>query len=231
MRAGGSPQGRADLLEAAASVFSTRGFTAASIDDIASALGATKGRVYHYYRSKADIFLDVQIMAMEDLLTKQRPIVQDPDRAVEAKLYEFAAMHATQMMTRSSFCRVAVQGVEMHLLGEIGADQQKAVRTFLRLRDRYEQRIADVIAIGTAEKVFRDVDPRLATKPILGALNWMNMWYQPKYADEESIRSIADEFATFVVMGLRPAMNNDRLMAATRAAPQGVACAVEAQRS
>ena len=50
---------RADILGAAARCFMERGYTATSIDDVARSLGATKGRIYHHFPSKADLFAEV----------------------------------------------------------------------------------------------------------------------------------------------------------------------------
>jgi AcrR family transcriptional regulator len=50
-------QTRARLLQAAAQVFSRRGFYAASIDDVAAEAGFSKGAVYSNFASKEDLFL------------------------------------------------------------------------------------------------------------------------------------------------------------------------------
>ena len=46
----------AGILEAARSVFAMKGFSEATVDDIANAAGVAKGTVYLYYRSKRDIY-------------------------------------------------------------------------------------------------------------------------------------------------------------------------------
>src|ERR1700749_594639 len=56
---------RSELLDAAAACFSKTGFSGTSIDDIADQLAATKGMVYHHYRSKTELFFDVHVCAME----------------------------------------------------------------------------------------------------------------------------------------------------------------------
>ncbi|WP_067901238.1 TetR/AcrR family transcriptional regulator [Nocardia vaccinii] len=48
---------RALLLDAAQEVFAEKGFTAATIDDIASAAGYTKGAVYKHFATKEELFL------------------------------------------------------------------------------------------------------------------------------------------------------------------------------
>lgn len=44
------------ILEAARSVFAAKGFSEATVDDIATAAGVAKGTVYLYYRSKREIY-------------------------------------------------------------------------------------------------------------------------------------------------------------------------------
>ena len=47
------------ILQAAAEWFMEFGCAATTIDAVAQRLGATKGRSYHHYRSKADLYFDV----------------------------------------------------------------------------------------------------------------------------------------------------------------------------
>jgi AcrR family transcriptional regulator len=50
-------QTRERLLDAASEVFARRGYSAASLDDVAQAAGYTKGAVYSNFASKADLFM------------------------------------------------------------------------------------------------------------------------------------------------------------------------------
>jgi AcrR family transcriptional regulator len=50
---------RSLLLDAAEEVFAEKGFMAASLDDIASAAGYTKGAIYKHFATKEDLFLAV----------------------------------------------------------------------------------------------------------------------------------------------------------------------------
>jgi AcrR family transcriptional regulator len=50
---------RAALLEAATELFSTRGFAATSIDEIARRARVTKGALYYHFRTKNDVFAAV----------------------------------------------------------------------------------------------------------------------------------------------------------------------------
>ncbi|GAA4683719.1 TetR/AcrR family transcriptional regulator [Pseudonocardia yuanmonensis] len=198
-RSGAGP-GRQDILEAAAVAFTRNGYDATTIDDIADELRATKGRVYHYYRSKADIFLDVVHTGMRDLLAEIRPLAEGDDDAV-GRLERMVRTHAAMMMTRHAFQRVAVQAVEMRRLGQ--GPRYESLHEIVAMRDEYEQLFADVVAQGQREGSVRGTDPRLATKPVLGALNWITVWYDPDRGDDGRVERIADEYAEFVVGGLR----------------------------
>jgi AcrR family transcriptional regulator len=198
----GSGPGQREILEAAATAFTRTGFEATTIDDIADELGATKGRVYHYYRAKADIFLDVVLTGMEELIAGIQPIAASADISSADRLWRMTHHHAGLMMTRNSFQRVAVQAVEMHRLQEHAA-QKDTLQKVIALRDQYEQMFADVIDEGKREGDFRQVDSRLATKPVLGALNWISIWYDPERGDFATVQRVSNEYADFIVNGLR----------------------------
>ena len=76
----GRSAARDEVLAAAARAFMEKGFAAASIDDVARAMGATKGRVYHYYRAKLDLFVDVVRRSLE--------MIGDETRAAAADAYD-----------------------------------------------------------------------------------------------------------------------------------------------
>lgn len=198
-RSGAGP-GRHDILEAAAAAFTRSGYDATTIDDIADELSATKGRVYHYYRSKADIFLDVVVTGMRELLAEVGPLAAGEGTAVE-RLSRMVRRHAGMMMERNAFQRVAVQAVEMRRLGQ--GPRHETLGEIVRLRDEYEQLFADVVGQGQRAGTLREVDVRLATKPVLGALNWITLWYDPAQGSDAHVERIADEYAAFVVGGLR----------------------------
>jgi TetR/AcrR family acrAB operon transcriptional repressor len=50
-------QTRQDLLDAALTIFSKKGYTATRLEDIAKVAGVTRGAIYHHFGSKSDLFL------------------------------------------------------------------------------------------------------------------------------------------------------------------------------
>lgn len=200
-RPGPAEAGREAVLAAAADEFVQHGFNATSMDAIADALGSTKGRVYHYYRGKAEIFLDVVLHGMEGLLEMIEPIAADTAVPADERLATMVRSHALSMMEASNPQRVAVQLVQYRAMPEMAAHQE-TTESIIALRRRYEQAFVSVLKEGIADGAFIDVDPSLAAKSMLGSLNWIPMWFQQGRSSTEEIFRIADFFSESTLRSL-----------------------------
>ena len=88
---------RADILQAAANCFTERGYAQTSIDDVARRLSATKGRIYHHYPSKADLFADVFKTGMDMNYAAVAPYRDMPGSPIE-RWRRMATAHVRQMV-------------------------------------------------------------------------------------------------------------------------------------
>ncbi len=61
---------RKALLHSAVKIIGTRGYTAATVDAIAEDAGVSKGVVYYYFKTKADIATQVLLSVCSDLITR-----------------------------------------------------------------------------------------------------------------------------------------------------------------
>jgi AcrR family transcriptional regulator len=178
------------------------GYGATSIDMIAEALGATKGRIYYHYRTKADLFFELHRVAMEMNLETIRPFATEAAPAKD-RLERMVIAHVGLVMRELPLQCVSVQGVQMHLAGSTTPAQRKVLVRLIEARDEYERLYFDVLTQGIEAGEFRSCDPRTLVKPLLGALNWMTVWYRVRATDtEEMRRHIAQEHATFLVQGV-----------------------------
>ena len=95
-----------DILDAALDEFSTKGFDAARLDDVARKAGISKGTIYLYFDSKEQLFEGVvrrwilpKVMAAEDLLEHHRGPVEDLVRAQVHGIYnELAGTRLRQIL-------------------------------------------------------------------------------------------------------------------------------------
>ncbi|MFC9223804.1 TetR family transcriptional regulator [Streptomyces hygroscopicus] len=194
----------AEVLDAAARVLARLGYDATSIDDIADELDATKGRVYHYYRSKSDILLGVLKTGLQRLMDDVGPIAEDTSLSADERLYRMARAHAQAMMTHHPYQVVTIRSLEGHLSSRAGNQDAAWTEVIERRRD-YEQLFVRVLEEGHSEGVFLTPDPRLTVRGLLGALNWITVWFDPT-ADPKGKATpdeIADHLARFVVTGAR----------------------------
>src|SRR3954471_21666684 len=58
---------RGEILDAARRVFASRGFAAATVDEIARQAGIAKGTIYLYYRSKTDVYAGAALDGLREL--------------------------------------------------------------------------------------------------------------------------------------------------------------------
>ncbi|MFC7067741.1 TetR/AcrR family transcriptional regulator [Brucella rhizosphaerae] len=176
--------GNAVILETAAQCFMEQGFSTTSIDDVARRMGSTKGRIYHYYSSKTDLFFDVHREGMERLFTAVEPAMASTGSALH-RLEEMLMAHALAMMNNVAFEAVVVQGVHMHKLAATTPDQRRTLNELISIRRRFEDLFKQIIREGIDDGSMRHVDVSVAAKAVLGAINWLSIWYQPRSAETE----------------------------------------------
>lgn len=193
------------IMDAAAQAFTTHGFSAASVDLIAKEIGATKGSVYYHYRSKADLFFAVHKRAMVMNFRELLPLARAEEKQPAERLLSMAHAHAMLMMNHLFYQRVTVQGVEMHQSSSTTPTERLALEELVEMRDAYEDLFLKVLKEGVKKGDFADLDVRLAAKGILGALNWITVWYRPREGDTNAYKTkVAKQIARQVVSGVVP---------------------------
>lgn len=193
---------RFDILEAAARCFLERGYAAASIDEVARSVGATKGRIYHHYPSKADLFADVFRVGMEMNYQAIAPYREMAGPAVE-RWKKLAFVHARQMIVTRHFQRSVWMGVEMHLRGATTPAQRETFNDLLAYRARYGDVFRRLIERGRKEGDFVFSDAGVASQIMFMTLNSTLFWYSPRRGETEAdIDRLAAQVADFALGGL-----------------------------
>ncbi len=132
---------RGQLLELGLEVFSERPYDEVSIDDIAAAVGISKGLLYHYFPTKRRFYVACLKVAAEELLRRTEPDPSLPplerlSRGLEAHL-EYIEEH------RTAYAAV--------FRGGIGSDKEVA-RIIERTRQRVIERLLEgLLAVHSPE--------------------------------------------------------------------------------
>lgn len=181
---------RTRILQEAARLFTEKGYETTSVQDLAEALGLSKAALYHHFRSKEEILLEISLLALKGLVRagEEALKVEDPKEALLA----FMTAHARYFEENRPFFVAMLQGLES--LSPEGRAKTVA------LRDRHEGNLRAILRRGVEEGAFRPVDVALAGRAVLSLLNWMIRWFKPggpKRAEE-----VAREYFDLIHRGL-----------------------------
>lgn len=182
---------RENILEAAAQVFRQKGFHGASMADIADAVNLQKASLYHHVSSKQEILLLILDRALELLL----------ERIYAITILTIPADEKLRSMMRE-YMKILVDNQDLAavLLFEHRSLERKQHARHVPNRDKFEQLWKDVIADGVKTKIFNCDDPGLATRALLGIMNWTMTWYNME--GPLSIEQIADHYSNMILNGL-----------------------------
>ena len=193
---------RADILSAAATCFMEHGYSETSIDDVAHALGATKGRIYHHFRSKADLFANVFRAGMEMNYAAIEPHRTLPGPAA-MRWKRMAFAHVIQMIVTRPFQRTVWMGVEMHLRGATTPQQRVVLSDLVRLRSDYSAIFREVIVKAREEGDFDFENVSITNQLMFMTLNSPIFWYAPRTGETKAdIEELAQMVVTCAWRGL-----------------------------
>lgn len=182
---------RDDILDAAAQVFSQKGYHAASMQDIARAVNLRKGSLYHHVSSKQEILVDLLDRAL-DLLIERVSLVLDQPIAPEEKLRQAMRVYLEIFAEHADLSAV--------LLLEHRSLEPELHSRHIPRRDRFEGMWRDLIREGKESGSFSCASPSLAARALLGVMNWTITWYRPD--GKLTASEIADQFADLFLKGL-----------------------------
>jgi AcrR family transcriptional regulator len=167
---------REDILQAAASVFQERGYQGATMADIARQVSLTAGSLYHHFPAgKRDLLLAVLNEGLDIVLGHMDKIIKQQLPPAET-LQQMIQMHIVSVTENVAVSAAMV--FEIHTILDFNEDREGR-DAFLRRRDEFEGCYRRVIEQGIREGKFRDVDVAIFTKAMLGAHNWVSVWYRP----------------------------------------------------
>ena len=182
---------REKILEAAARIFSQKGFHATSMQDIASAVNLQKASLYHHVSSKQEILLALSNMAL-DMVTEKLGEVSDLTLPSDEKL-RIAIIAYLQTLADH-------RGLSAIFIFEHRFLEPELRARHIPRRDRFEQLWRGLIQQGVDDGTFVCQDVALATRALLGVMSWTITWYRSD--GPLSVTEIAIQFAELILNGL-----------------------------
>lgn len=170
-----SERTRSRILDATAHVLSTKGFAGTRLTDVAEYAELQAPAIYYYYASREDLIEAVMFRGMSDLRIhlQQELDALPPDTTPMDRLLSAVAVHLRHGLELSDYARAAIRN-SAQIPERLRARQKKELAAYNRI---WQRLLAAAVADG---QVRDDLDPRLAQRLIIGALNWSAEWWDPR---------------------------------------------------
>lgn len=182
---------QAEIMQAAIHLFQQKGYHATSMQDIADAVGLQKGSLYHYISGKEDLL----VVIIHDALGQYNA------RLAEIRTLDLPVRQRLEMAVRSHLKGIAENlGMLTIFLRESYALNPVQQRTIKAESDRYNRMFEELLTEGIQDGEMRNLDPKFATRVVLGACNWFYRWYRP--GGSQSIDQMADFFVDLLFNGI-----------------------------
>lgn len=152
---------RQQILQAAMSCFSRKGYHPTTMDDIAAELPFSKGLLYYYFKTKRDLFLAI-LAKWIDTTTKDWETMLSPGEDAATQIYKCLA-YGVELVTRSR----DLARVEFEFYGELGRDDVVS-DAFRTLFGELRAQIKAVIEAGIDSGELRSLDTDALAAILLG---------------------------------------------------------------
>ena len=180
------------ILDTAARLFGKVGYEKCSMQDISAATNVSKGTLYHYFKTKQEIYDAIFLNTLKNMIEFVGGAI-DISADARTQLLQYFTAHANYFETH-------YWDFNATMLGVAGVSSSAMRDEAIDLRDRYESVLRSIINHGIETGQFKTTEPGMTARAALSLLNWMPRWYRPN--GSKSAASIAAHFCELLLDGL-----------------------------
>lgn len=177
---------REQVLDGALAVFADRGYEGASLREIAEAAGLEKGHVSYYFSAKEDLLFEIIDATHGSFIALIS--TAHADAPPTECLRDLARRHVLLVCENLAAARVLYEDFRF-----LSPDKRRRV---VVKRDAYERHVRGLVA-RCCSRPIEDPAVALATRGVLGIVNWPYQWFQPD--GSISAVAVADAAATMAL--------------------------------
>ncbi len=162
----------ADVLAAAVKVFAERGYSAATVQDVADELGILKGSLYHYIDTKEDLLFEL----VAEVHTEVLQILREVEAETELDPLQRLEVYVRRQV-EYNIGNLARISVYYHDLDRLTGERLAYVRSSRRVHADF---VAGLIGEAQKKKLSKNPeDPRLLANCVFGTIIWTYKWFRP----------------------------------------------------
>lgn len=179
------------IIKKAAALFKTKGFAAASMRELAEAVGVEAPSLYNHIGSKSEL-LQAICFKVANIFTSYLDSTEIARGNHAGILEHIMRFHIQTMLTQ--FDEVYVANHEWKHLTE------PFLSNFLMQRRNYEKRLINLVEAGITSGEFKPVNPYVTVLTILSAVRGLEFWQQHK--KNISNQSLEDDMVNILLKGI-----------------------------
>jgi AcrR family transcriptional regulator len=182
---------RKNILDAAAELFTQRGFHATSVREIGEHVGIGQSSLYYHAKNKTQILLDINEEFMDGLVA-----AMDALAAGEGTGFEKLEVVIRELLREIA----ANKDVVTVVLHERRSLPKAAAKDIQRKRDHIDEVIDGILREGMEDGTIRQLPVGLTRLAITGMTNWAYTWFDA--TGSLSVDEIADLFVDLLRNGV-----------------------------
>lgn len=197
---------REDIISAAADVLRENGYDATTMKDIAARVNLTAASLYHHFKNKDFLLLAVLEIGLSHVIQQIEPIIETDSSAAD-KLRQMIHAHIMEVTQNPAGGAAMVFEIKALMNATATLKDHKNLSEFIERRDAFfaqrdyfESLFRQVVEEGIKSGCFREVDAAIFTKAMLGAHNWVGVWY--KHSGRLEGVEIADNMVDYFLTAL-----------------------------
>ena len=168
------------IMSAALKVMTKKGYYSSTMDDIVLESGMSKGAIYHYYKSKKEVYLEL-IVYLESKYTDMFATVNKESTSAK-QLKKLFTIWSDQLQKEPDFFQSfsTFQSMSRH-----DKDFKQAMQ---RMYNRFQKFIELIIIEGIKSKEFKKIDPKTSALSLilnLDGISWFSL-FESKNLDAKS---------------------------------------------
>ena len=189
--------GRAEIIQAAAQVFKTRGFPGTSLADIVEAVGTERASLYYYVSSKQELLDEVVTdVVMANVLVAET--IRDSTESAPDKLRDLVTGLMKSYADNYPFLYVYTQ----ENLAYVSESRRQWAEEMRKVNRRWEDAVATIVTQGIDEGSLHPItDPRVMAYGLIGMVSWTNRWFNPARAKVDAA-TISDSYVRILLHGM-----------------------------
>jgi AcrR family transcriptional regulator len=186
-----NPDGkRVAVLHTAVRMFLERSYGRTSMNDVALQLNITKPALYHYFRNKEEILVEIYRLGT-DLIDEMLDSIEADEKPGLDKVADFIAGYIR--IVTGDFGRAVIRLDD----GELSTAGRKLVRGRKR---EIDHRVRGLIESGMKDGSIASCDAKIASFILVGSIHGMASWYEP--TGPMKLTAITAQYVRILTAGL-----------------------------